>query len=61
MSSAEQLARTAKEAFDASQLLPSSVRHDALVALKDALTTSKSDILAANALDMQVRTGNCFN
>ncbi|KAI5477004.1 glutamate-5-semialdehyde dehydrogenase [Pseudohyphozyma bogoriensis] len=52
MSSAEQVARTAKEAFDASQLLPASVRHDALVALKQALTDAKPEILAANALDI---------
>ncbi|KAL8279886.1 hypothetical protein RQP46_007736 [Phenoliferia psychrophenolica] len=50
--SAEQVARTAKEAFDASQLLDSSERHKALVALKSALTTHKARILSANALDI---------
>lgn len=52
--SAEQVARTAKESFDASQLLPSSERNLALKALKLALTESKDAILAANALDIQV-------
>lgn len=52
--SAEQVARTAKEAYDASSLLDSSERHLALVALRLALTESKADILAANALDIQV-------
>lgn len=51
---AEQVARTAKESFDASQLLDSSERHKALIALKDALTTSKEAILAANARDIEV-------
>lgn len=51
---AEQVARTAKESFDASQLLDSSERHKALVALKEALTVSKSAILQANALDIEV-------
>lgn len=46
--------RGLQEAFDASQLLDSSERHKALVALKEALTTSKDRILAANALDIQV-------
>lgn len=51
---AEQVARLAKESFDASQLLPASERHKALLAIRDALVASKQDILAANALDMQV-------
>lgn len=58
--SAEQVARTAKESFDASQLLDSSERHLALVALKHALTESKDAILAANALDIQVRLSSSF-
>ncbi|BGP49509.1 glutamate-5-semialdehyde dehydrogenase [Rhodotorula kratochvilovae] len=52
MSSAEQIARDAKLSFDASQLLDSEERHKALVALKDALTTAKDDILAANQRDI---------
>lgn len=56
MSGAEQVARTAKESFDASQLLDSSERHSALVALKKALTDSKDEILAANKLDIEVRS-----
>lgn len=51
---AEQIARTAKEAFDASQLLDATERHLALVALKDALTTYKERILAANVQDIEV-------
>lgn len=53
-SMAEQVARTAKEAFDASQLLDSSERHRALLALKEALTLNKDEILAANAKDIEV-------
>ncbi|GAA5832600.1 hypothetical protein JCM11251_001382 [Rhodosporidiobolus azoricus] len=60
---AEEIARLAKEAFDASQLLDSAERHRALVALKDALTMHKDEILTANKLDMeaakeQVAAGN---
>ncbi|KAM0751337.1 gamma-glutamyl phosphate reductase [Meredithblackwellia eburnea MCA 4105] len=51
--SAEDVAKTAKQAFDASQLLDSSERHNALVALRKALTESKDEILAANALDIK--------
>ncbi|GAA5881003.1 hypothetical protein JCM1840_007216 [Sporobolomyces johnsonii] len=53
MSGAEQVARIAKESFDASQLLDSSERHNALVALKHTLTASKDDILAANKQDIE--------
>lgn len=51
-----EIAQTAKEAFAASQLLDASARQQALVALKHALTVSKDEILAANALDMKVRS-----
>lgn len=54
MSGAEQVARTAKESFDASQLLDSAERHKALIALKQALTDSKDEILQANKLDIEV-------
>lgn len=56
MSGAEQVARTAKESFDASQLLDSAERHKALIALKDALTMHKDEILKANRLDIEVCT-----
>ncbi|GAA5990361.1 hypothetical protein JCM5350_006893 [Sporobolomyces pararoseus] len=52
MSGAEQVARTAKESFDASQLLDSAERHKALIALKQALTDHKDEILKANQLDI---------
>lgn len=52
---AGQVARTAKEAFDASQLLDSSERHTALLALKQALTDAKEEILQANRQDIEVR------
>jgi glutamate-5-semialdehyde dehydrogenase len=52
------IARAAKEAFDASQLLDSSERHRALLALKEALTVFKDEILKANALDIQARLSN---
>lgn len=55
MSGAEQVARTAKESFDASQLLDSAERHRALVALKQALTEHKDEILRANKVDIEVR------
>ena len=56
MSGAERVARTAKESFDASQLLDSAERHTALIALKQALTDSKDEILQANKLDIEVST-----
>lgn len=55
MSSAEQIAKQAKDSFDASQLLDAQERHRALVALKDALTAAKADILQANKQDIEVR------
>ncbi|SCV74942.1 BQ2448_7971 [Microbotryum intermedium] len=51
---AELIARTAKEAFDASQLLPASERHNALLALEAALKQHKAEILEANRLDVEV-------
>lgn len=53
-SPAEAVAKAAKTAYDASQLLDASERTKALVALKLALTEAKDEILAANALDLQV-------
>ncbi|GAA5876137.1 hypothetical protein JCM3774_003509 [Rhodotorula dairenensis] len=47
------LAQAARDAFTASQLLDASERHLALIAVKDALTAAKDEILAANKLDIQ--------
>jgi glutamate-5-semialdehyde dehydrogenase len=58
VSCAEAVARSAKEAFDASQLLDSSDRHKALLSLRDALASSKQRILDANAKDVKV---NCID
>lgn len=63
---AETVARHAKEAFDASQLLPSGQRHAALVALHSTLTQSKQQVLDANAKDIaaakeQVAAGKMSN
>lgn len=60
MSGAEQVARTAKESFDASQLLDSAERHKALIALKQALTDHKDEILKANQLDIAVSNSLLF-
>jgi gamma-glutamyl phosphate reductase len=63
---AELTARRAKEAFDQAQLLEdaSIQRVTALQAIKAALQAAKQDILAANKLDMDVRTqlrrSSCF-
>ncbi|GAA5846413.1 hypothetical protein JCM9279_001364 [Rhodotorula babjevae] len=53
MANAEQIALDAKLSFDASQLVDSHERHKALVALKEALTTAKHDIIAANERDIE--------
>ena len=50
------LAQAARDAFTASQLLDASERHLALIAVKDALTEAKQEILAANKLDIQGST-----
>lgn len=50
------LAQAARDAFTASQLLDASERHLALIAVKDALTQAKQEILDANKLDIQVST-----
>lgn len=54
VSPAEIVARAAKTAYDASQLLDASERTKALVALKSALSEAKQEILAANAVDIAV-------
>jgi glutamate-5-semialdehyde dehydrogenase len=53
---AESIARAAKEAFEGSQLIPSSERITALEAIKTALEAAKDDIFAANKKDVEV----CF-
>jgi glutamate-5-semialdehyde dehydrogenase len=54
--SAETIAKTAKAAFEAAQLIPSSERNCALHAIKAALESVKSEILAANKVDLNVCT-----
>lgn len=54
MSSAVDIAKTAKAAFEASQLIPSDQRVIALHAIKQALEAKKEDILSANKEDLQV-------
>ena len=50
----EEIARLAKTAFQDSQLLPSSERISALLAIRSQLELRKSDILAANIEDLKV-------
>jgi glutamate-5-semialdehyde dehydrogenase len=50
----EETARLAKAAFQESQLLPSSERINALLAIRKQLELQKSDILAANVEDLKV-------
>ena len=50
----EKIARAAKVAFQVSQLLPSSERVNALLTIRKQLELQKSDILAANAEDLEV-------
>lgn len=47
------LAQAARDAFTASQLLDAHERHVALIAVKDALTTAKQEILDANRKDIE--------
>ena len=50
----EEIARSAKAAFQESQLLPSSERINALLAIRKHLELQKTDILAANVEDLKV-------
>ena len=50
----EAIAKTAKEAFEASQLVQSSERLKALKAIQQELAHAKQAILAANAEDLKV-------
>lgn len=54
MSTALEIAKTAKDAFIRSQLIESSERVSALHEIRRALQAQKMDILAANAQDLQV-------
>ena len=51
----ETIARTAKAAFESSQLTPASERVNALYAIRNALEAAKPAILAANEEDLRVR------
>lgn len=53
-SSAETIARAAREAFEASQLVDPEKRNDALRSIRDVLKENKDEILAANEKDMEV-------
>lgn len=58
MGDTESIARAAKLAFEASQLLPSSERTNALRAITKQLEANKSQILEANRKDMEVTLHN---
>ncbi len=51
----EKVAKAAKSAFEASQLIDSSVRVRALSIIKDELANLKGDIEKANELDLEGR------
>lgn len=52
--SSEEIAKAAKAAFEASQLIPSSERIAALESIRKQLDLQKTEILAANAEDLKV-------
>lgn len=54
-SDAETIAKSAKEAFEASQLISAEERVQALHEIRNELEVSKDAILQANKLDMDVR------
>ncbi len=54
MSEAKAIAKAAKAAFEASQLIPSSERVQALREIRKELEAAKDTILAANKLDLEV-------
>lgn len=60
MSAATTIARAAKEAFQASQLLGADERTKALGAMRAALEARKDAILEANREDVEVRLLGCF-
>lgn len=51
---AEQIAKAAREAFEASQLVAAEERNVALVAIRQELQERKDEILAANEKDLEV-------
>lgn len=53
-SASEEIASAAKAAFEASQLIPSQERINALQAIKAELESRKDQILAANRQDLEV-------
>lgn len=53
-SPAETIARAAREAFEASQLVDPEKRNDALRSIRDVLKENKDEILTANEKDMEV-------
>lgn len=55
LSQPEQIAKAAKEAFDASQLIDTSERVKALHAIKEELEALKDKIHEANVQDLEVR------
>lgn len=55
-SDAEHIAKAAKAAFEASQLVPSSERVKALYEIRKELEASKEEILEANRRDLKVRS-----
>lgn len=53
MSSAEQIARAAKEAYESSQLIDASQRNGVLSDIQSRLQACKEEVLAANAKDLE--------
>lgn len=51
---AETIAKAAREAFEASQLVDAERRNDALRSIRDVLQENKDAVLAANEKDMEV-------
>jgi glutamate-5-semialdehyde dehydrogenase len=51
---AEGIARAARQAFEASQLVPVEQRNVALEAIRKVLEENRADVLAANKKDMEV-------
>lgn len=52
--SSQEIAKAAKTAFEASQLIPASERVIALESIRKQLDLDKAEILAANAEDLKV-------
>ncbi len=59
MSSAVDIAKAAKSAFEASQLVPTDERVKALHVIRQELESRKAEILAANSDDLQVCSQRC--